>query len=108
VRELYHDNLEDDLERLPSRMRMHLNVLEDDPVSILLLKKLREYQNVHEDDHESILCLQQMRELHDLEDDLENNLYLNPHLDLMLDANLHPLNRCWRVLCNTQYTCSVW
>jgi hypothetical protein len=37
VRELYHDDLEDDLERIPSRMSMHLDVLEDDPVSILLL-----------------------------------------------------------------------
>jgi hypothetical protein len=58
VRELYHDDLEDDLERIPSRMSMHLDVLEDNPVSILLLKKLREYQNVYEDNHESILCLQ--------------------------------------------------
>jgi hypothetical protein len=58
VRELHHDDLEDDLERIPSRMSMHLDVLEDYPVSILLTKKLREYQNVHEDDHESILCLQ--------------------------------------------------
>jgi hypothetical protein len=37
VRELYHDDLEDDLERILSRMRMHLNVLEDNPASILLL-----------------------------------------------------------------------
>jgi hypothetical protein len=58
VRELYHDDLEDDLERIPSRMRMHLNVLEDNPVSILLLKKLRKYQNIHKEDHKSILCLQ--------------------------------------------------
>jgi hypothetical protein len=35
-----------------------------------------------------------MRELHvDLEDDLKNNLDLDPHLNLMLDANLHPLAR---------------
>jgi hypothetical protein len=35
-----------------------------------------------------------MRELHvNLEDDLKNNLDLDPYLDLMLDANLHPLTR---------------
>jgi hypothetical protein len=41
MRELRHDDLEDDLERTQSRTRMHLNVHEDDLVSILLLKKLR-------------------------------------------------------------------
>jgi hypothetical protein len=36
-----------------------------------------------------------MRELHvDLEDNLENNnLDLDPHLNLMLDVNLHPLTQ---------------
>jgi hypothetical protein len=33
-----------------------------------------------------------MRELHvNQEDDLENNLDLDPHLNLVLDANLHLL-----------------
>jgi hypothetical protein len=39
LRELRHDNLENNLERIPSQIRMHLNVQEDDLVSILLLKK---------------------------------------------------------------------
>jgi hypothetical protein len=35
-----------------------------------------------------------MRELHvDLEDDLKNNLDLDSHLDLVLNANLHPLTQ---------------
>jgi hypothetical protein len=37
VRELHHDDLEEDLKRILSQMRMHLNVLEDNPASILLL-----------------------------------------------------------------------
>jgi hypothetical protein len=45
-------------------MRMHLNVQEDDLVSMLLLKKLREDQNIHEDNHKSILWLQSMRKFH--------------------------------------------
>jgi hypothetical protein len=75
-------------------MRMNLDAQEDDLVSIFLLKKLREYQNVHEDNHESIIHLKSTRELHvDLEDDLKNNLDVDPPLNLMLHANLHRLTR---------------
>jgi hypothetical protein len=93
VRELHHGNLEDNLERIPSQMIMHLNIQENDLASILLLKRLREYQSVHEDDQHPLPPVNEELHVNQPVDNLENNLNLDPHLNLMLGANLNLLTQ---------------
>jgi hypothetical protein len=89
MRELHPSDLEADLERTLYLLRMHHVDLEEDPESIHYLQKLRELHDDRVEDLGSIHCLKNLRELHvDLEDDLENNLDLDPNLDVELDANI--------------------